>query len=152
MEVLQQIAGQLGLDQSFYPLFGLMVVLYFILSNVYLKPFQKVLHERREQTEGAKKEAHELMTRADEKYTTYKSRLKEAHDHARRVLGQTEDQAHKEEARVIGEAASEAKGTLQKIQADLEKDKRTVLEALSKDIPVLAGEIATKVLGRPVNR
>src|SRR5579871_2239938 len=104
MEALAQIAAQLGLDSSFYFLFGMMFVLYLLLSAVYLKPFQHLLHDRKLKTEGAKKEAEELKTRAEQQFQSYKTRLKAAHESARAVLNETEAAARKEEGRLIGDA------------------------------------------------
>src|SRR5581483_9418822 len=118
MEALQQIAAQLGLDKTFYPLFGLMLVLYLLLRTVYFKPFEKLLQERKQRTEGAKKEAQGLIARAEEKLMQYKARLKETNERARKHIGEAEEAAKKEESKVLSEAAKQAKASLQTIQKE----------------------------------
>src|SRR3712207_2435857 len=119
MEALQQVANQLGIDQTFLPLFGLVFLLYLVLSTVYLKPFQKLLHDRKEKTEGAKKEALELVQKAEEKLAQYKASLKGTNESAKQVISKAEDEARREEARILGEASTKAKSALQAIQKDL---------------------------------
>jgi F0F1-type ATP synthase membrane subunit b/b' len=150
MDTLKQIIAQLGIDDSFFWLFGMMWVLYALLSVTYLKPFQKLLHARKEKTEGTKKEAAELTARAEEKFGQYKERLKEITDEARREYRSREEAAKKEEAKILGDASHKAKTALQGAQRELDSQKKAVLETLSNDISGLATDIATKVLGRPV--
>lgn len=148
MEALAQIAAQLGLDSSFFILFGMMFVLYLLLSAVYLKPFQHLLHDRKLKTEGAKKEAEELKTRAEQQFQSYKTRLKAAHENARSVLNDSEATARKEEGRIIGEAANKAKNSLQEMQKDLAAQRKAIIDTLAGDISGIANDIATKVMGR----
>lgn len=150
METLKQIAGQLGIDETFYYLFALVVLLYAVLSIVYLKPFQKLLHQRREKTEGAKKEAQELVAKAEEKFAQYKARLKEVNDKARQQMRESQEAAKKEESKIVGEAAMRVKVSLQNTQKELDAQRKVTLEALAADISGLSAEIATKVMGRPV--
>jgi F0F1-type ATP synthase membrane subunit b/b' len=150
MEALTQIAAQLGIDHTFYYLFPLVIILYVLLSALYLRPFQKLLHHRRMKTEGARKEAQELGAQAEDKLNQYRVRLKEVHERARRELREREEAARKEEARILGDAAAKAKESLQSTAKQLEDQRRSALEALAADISGLAGEIATKVLGRQV--
>lgn len=151
MEQLAQIAGQLGIDHTFYYLFGMMYVLFLLVSNIYVKPFQRLIILRREKTEGVKKEAQELTAQAEEKFSQYKARLKEINEKARQMLRDGEEVARKEESKILADAGSQAKESLQNTQKDLEAQRKAALDALSGEISGLAGEIATKVMGRPVN-
>lgn len=151
MDQLKQIADQLGIDETFYYLFGLMVVFYLLLSATYLKPFQKLLHDRKAKTEGNKKEAQDLTTQADEKFAAYKSRLKEANEKARQAFRDSAELAKKEEAKILGDAAMRAKDALQAAQKELDGQRKATLEALSTEVAGIANDIATKVLGRPLS-
>jgi F-type H+-transporting ATPase subunit b len=150
MEILAQIAAQLGIDQTILYVFPLIVVLYVLLSVFYLKPFQRHLHHRREKTEGAKKAASELSARAEEKLAQYKARMKEIHEKSRGIVNENREAAKKEEMRIVGEASTKAKGTLQSAQKELEQQRRATLDALSGDISTIATDIATKAMGRPM--
>jgi len=150
MEQLAKVGAQLGIDNSFFWLFGLMWVLYALLSGVYLKPFQKLLQFRKAKTEGTKKEAAELTSQAEEAVTQYKQRLKEVTDLARQSLRDSESLARREEAEIINTASMKSKASVQAAQKELETERKSVVAALSAEISGIAADIATKVLGRPI--
>lgn len=151
MEQLAQIAAQLGIDNSFYYLFGMMYVLFLLLSTIYVKPFQKLIIYRREKTEGVKKEAQELTAQAEDKFSQYKTRLKAVNDKARQSFRDSEEAARKEESKIVAEASSKAKDSLQTTQRELDVQRKAALEALSGEISGIATDIATKVMGRQVS-
>lgn len=151
MEALAPIAAQLGIDQTFYYLFGLVVVFYAILSVTYLKPFQHLLHDRKLKTAGAKKEAEELKAQAEQAMNQYKARLKDVTDKARQTVRQNEEDAKKEESKILGEASVKAKASIQNTQRELEAQRKASIDSLNADISGLASEIASKVMGRPVS-
>lgn len=148
MEAFTQIAAQLGIDVTFYYLFGLMFVLYLFLSTTYLRPFQHLLTERKVKTEGARKEAEALKSKAEEAFEHYKRRLKETHEKARQISSEHEDIARREESKIISDASAKARETLQSTQKELDSQRKTVLDALASEIKVLSEEIAAKVMGR----
>lgn len=150
MEQLQQIAAQLGIDQSFYVIFVSITILYFVLSLVYLKPYQKLLELRKESIDGAKKQAQSLTAQAEAKFGEYRDRLRSVTDKARDFLRQAEDAARKEESAILGDAGTKAKVSLQNVQSQLDTERKSVVDAVSTEISALAVEVATKVLGRPV--
>lgn len=151
MEALAPILAQLGIDQTFFYLFGLVVVFYAILSVTYLKPFQHVLHDRKEKTAGAKKEAEELKGKAEQAFDQYKNRLKDLNDQARAILRENEDVAKREEARLVGEASIKAKASLQNTQKELDQQRKATIDALASEIAGIAADIASKAMGRPLS-
>ncbi|MBI2605466.1 MAG: ATP synthase F0 subunit B [Deltaproteobacteria bacterium] len=148
MEQFQAVAAQLGLDHTIVPIFGMLVVLYLVLSAVYLRPYQRLLENRKKKTEGARNEAKELERKAEEKMAQYKASIKSAHDGARKVLSDASDEAKREESRVLAEASVRAKNILHDATLELEKQKKTVLSEIRGEIPALASQVAAKVLGR----
>ncbi|MBI3556641.1 MAG: ATP synthase F0 subunit B [Deltaproteobacteria bacterium] len=150
MDAFTQIATQLGIDHTFYILFVMVGVLYLLLTPLYLKPYQRILHDRKEKTEGARKEAEGLKAQAEETFSNYKARLKEVNDKARATLREKEESAKKEEAKILAEAANKAKTALQNTQKELDSQRKVTLDALAGEITGIAEEIATKAMGRPI--
>lgn len=150
MDALIQIAEQLGIDQSFYILFAVIAALYFILSFVYLRPFQHLFEERHAKTHGSKKSATDLVEKANEQNQRYQARLREVTESIRTTMKSAEESARNEEARLVQEAATKARESLQEVQKQLEKERAAALEKLSADVAGIAKEIATKALGRPL--
>lgn len=151
MEALTQIAGQLGVDETFFYLFALVWVFFFVFSTTYLRPYQRLLHDRHLKTEGAKKEALDLTAKAEEKFAQYKARLKEVNDQARATVRASEEAAKKEESKIIGEASTKSKVALQNAQSELDAQRKATLDALSGEIAGIANDIASKAMGRPVS-
>ncbi len=151
MDAFTQIATQLGIDHTFYFLFVLVAVLYALLTPLYLKPYQRLLHNRKEKTEGARKEAEGLKAQAEETFAQYKARLKEINDKARNTLRDNEETAKKEEAKILGDAANKAKTALQNTQKELEAQRKEILDTLAGEIAGIANDIATKAMGRPIS-
>lgn len=150
MDAFINIASQLGIDHTLFYLFALMFPFYLVLRAVYLKPFQKLLHDRKEKTEGMKKEAEALSLKADAVYTDYKLKIKDVHEQARHAYLEAEKYAKNEEAKILAEAAMKSKTTLQAAQKELDAQKKATLDDLAKDVTGLASEIAEKILGRSV--
>jgi len=152
MDALQPIIAQLGLDQSFYYMFVLMVVLHLLLSNLYLKPFQKLLHARKEKIEQSRKEAGSFSGRADEKFAQYKALLKKTNEAVQSILKKSEEETHREESAIISKAAEKGREMMQSAHQQMEMDKAAALTELSKGVPDLAAKIAEKALGRTVGQ
>lgn len=152
MDALAQIAAQLGLDDTFFFLFGLIIVLYFFLSQAYLKPYQRLLHERKHSIDGVKKEAAAVMARAEDTFASYKERLKSVTHDSHLRIRESEEIARKEESKILGVASANAKAALQNAQHQLEEQHRTAVASLSSEISGLAQQIAEKVLGSPARK
>lgn len=150
MEQLQGVADQLGINQTFVPIFVMMFVLYLVLSAVYLKPFQHIIEERKKKTTGTKDGAKDLLSQVDVKASKYTEVLKATNDKVKKVLHDADQVAKKEESVIIADAQAKAKDAVQAAVKSLEASKSEVLKDLEKDIPNVAHEIATKVLGRAV--
>src|SRR5664280_3875391 len=73
------------------PTFLFVVLLHFYLKGVFFKPLQKVLHQRYEATEGARKLAAESLERAAAKTAEYEAAMRAA----RGQIYQAQEQLHK---------------------------------------------------------
>ncbi len=148
MAQLLEIAAQFGIDQSYFYLFGVIVVLHFLLSAVYLRPYQKLIHDRKHRTQGARKEADELSKKAEEKFQHYKDRLKQTHERARTLFSHAESTAKREEAKILGAAATKTREIMVEAQKDLEQQRVVLVQALAGEAQGISKSIVEKVLGR----
>lgn len=152
MEKIIQVAGQLGLDDSVYYLFVLILVFHFALSITFARPFQKLLHKRKELIFGQKESATDLANKAQEKLDEYKQKLKNIHEASKKEMKELEERARAEEAKILGGTATKAKELIQNSLLTLEEDKKVTKKVLAGEINQLAKDIAAKVLGRPVSQ
>lgn len=144
-EILRQL-GQLLLKAV--PTFILVVLLQFYLKRVFFKPLEKVLHERYEATEGAKKAAEDSLARAAAKAAEYEAAIRAA----RTEVYQAQEQIHRElqerEAAQIAEARQRADAAIKAARADLEKDVEAAKASLRAQSEALADQIADSILRR----
>src|SRR5690349_24951526 len=88
-ETLHQLGGIL---LRALPTFVLVILLTFYLKAVFFKPLEKVLHERYEATEGARKRAQESLDLAARKTAEYEAAMRAA----RAKVYQAQEQLHKQ--------------------------------------------------------
>ncbi len=130
------------------PTFLLIVLLHFYLKFVFFKPMGKVLEERYEATEGARKRAEESLQRAAAKTAEYEAAMRAA----RAEVYQAQERVHRElqerhaarlaEARQAGEAAA------REARAQLANDMEAVKVSLAREAEALSNQIADSILRR----
>src|ERR1051325_5890113 len=106
MDVILQQLGELLLKAA--PTFILVVVLQVYLRRVFFKPLEKVLHERYEATEGARKAADESLARAAAKAGEYEAAMRAARGDVYQVQEQIYKQLQEKATAQIGEARQRA--------------------------------------------
>ena len=130
------------------PTFLLVLLLNFYLKAVFFKPLEKVLRERYEATEGARKLAAESIARAAARTAEFEAAMRAA----RAEVYQAQEQIHQQlEERRAAELAEARRGSdaavrqsKARIDADVEDDKR----ALAGVAEALASQIADAILSR----
>jgi F-type H+-transporting ATPase subunit b len=146
MDVILHQLGQLLLKAV--PTFILVVLLQFYLKRVFFKPLEKVLKQRYEATEGAKKAAEESLQRAAAKAAEYEAAIRAA----RTEVYQAQDQLHRElqerEAAQVLEARKSAEAVVKAARADLQNDVDAAKASLRADSEALANQIADSILRR----
>jgi len=144
-EILSQL-GQLLLRSV--PTFLLVVVLHYYLKYMFFKPLHKVLHQRYEATEGAKKLAEESLEKASKKATEYEAAMRAA----RAEVYQAQEQIHKQlQDRTdadLAEARRRTEALILEARAALAKDVESAKASLAHDSAVLADQIADALLRR----
>jgi F-type H+-transporting ATPase subunit b len=130
------------------PTFFLLIFLNFYLKAMFFKPLEKVLHQRYEATEGARKIAQESLERAQAKAAEYEAALRAA----RAEVYQAQEQAFKKlqehEAEQIAAARKRASETVSQAKAELRKEAEAAKASLAQQSETLANEIAESILRR----
>ena len=128
------------------PTFLLLVLLHFYLKGVFFKPLQKVLRQRYEATEGARKLAAESLERAAAKTAEYEAAMRAA----RGEIYQAQDQAHKRlqegEFAELTAARRRAEAAVQEAKAQLSSEVEAAKAGLARDSERLADQIAESLL------
>jgi F-type H+-transporting ATPase subunit b len=146
MDAMLQALG--GILLKAVPTFLLVILLHFYLKGNLFKPLQKVLRERYEATEGARKLAAESLGRAAAKSAEYEAAMRAA----RGEIYQAQEQAHKRlqegELAELAAARQRAEAAVQKARNQLAGDVEAAKAGLARDSELLADQIAESILRR----
>jgi F-type H+-transporting ATPase subunit b len=146
------------MEQILHALAGLLLkaiptVCLLIILNLYLRvmlfgPLQKVLTQREELTEGARRAAEKSLANAERKQQEYEEKFREARAEVYRAQEETRRVWLEDQAVQIAEARKRSeelvRGAKEQIAAEAEIARRTLAESSA----ALADEIATTVLAR----
>lgn len=124
------------------------IILLIILNKLLYRPLMKIINERRETIEGSHAKAKELETEIDEKMRRYQQQLDDAKSLATEERNKLKKAAAEEESKILSEAHGKATAQLQIIKEQVADEADKAAIALKNEAQTLAGQIATKVLGR----
>ena len=144
MDAMFQALG--GILLKAVPTFLLVVLLHFYLKGLLFKPLRKVLQQRYEATEGARKRAGESLDRASAKTAEYQAAVRAA----RTEIYQAQEQAHKRlqegELTELLAARRRAEEAVAKAKAELASDVEAAKAGLVRDSESLANQITESIL------
>ena len=144
-ETLRQLGGIL---LRAVPTFILVVLLHLYLKFIFFKPLGRVLQERYDATEGARKLADESLARASQKAADYEAALRAARSETYKELEQLRLQLQDDRAASVKEARARAESAITQAKASLGAEVELLKRDLQAEAGALADRIATKILGR----
>jgi F-type H+-transporting ATPase subunit b len=128
------------------PTFLLILLLHFYLKGVFFAPLARVLEQREQATEGARRQAEELLARASELTAQYEAAIREARAAIYREQEAARLRWQQEHDQAVREAQERARAAVEQARQELEAElaaARLVLESRSRE---LADRIAQAVL------
>jgi len=153
---LAQVAPQspepqvLDVDGTAWVMFGLFLVVAFILTQWLWKPYIRVREQRVARVDGFREEAERLEKEASTRLARVEAQLAEARRAGSAERGRSRAEAQAQEARLTAEAQAAAQRALAeargKVDAALGAERARLQERAAK----LGREITEKVLGRQV--
>jgi F-type H+-transporting ATPase subunit b len=146
MDAILQQLGQLLLKAV--PTFLLVILLNIYLKKMFFRPLEKVLQQRYEATEGARKAADASLARASAKAAEYEAALRAARSELYKSQEQLNKQMQDREAAQVAEARQAADALVKAAKADLAADVRAAKSSLARDSEALANQIAESILRR----
>jgi F-type H+-transporting ATPase subunit b len=144
-EVLRSLGGLL---LKAVPTFLLIVLLHFYLKRVYFGPMSRVLSERYDATEGARKLAEESLARASEKATEYEAALRSARADIYREQEEFRQAMRDEHTRAVQDARQGAEAMVKEANRQLAGELENAKRTLALQTESLANQIAETVLHR----
>ena len=124
------------------------IILLIVLNKLLYKPLAKIMAERREKIDGSHARAKDLQADIDEKMARYQKQLSDAKVLANAERAKLKKAASEEEASMLAEAHGKASARLTSIKEQVAGEAAEASKVLQKEAKSLAGQIATKILGR----
>ncbi len=122
----------------------------YILNKLVFKPFLGLVDRRDKLTRGAIEEAHELEEKVKSIIEEYDEKLNEARALAIEERNKLIQEGQNVAQEIIGAARNETSSLLDEAKLKLEADTKEIKDNIKNDIDGLAGDIATKILGKEV--
>jgi F-type H+-transporting ATPase subunit b len=126
----------------------LVIFLHFYLKSVFFGPMQRVLKQRYEATEGARKLADESLARAAQKTAEFEAAMRAAKGEVYHAQEQLHKQLQEQQAAELVAARKQAEAMVAKAKADLAKDVEAAKAGLGGESELLANQIADSILRR----
>jgi F-type H+-transporting ATPase subunit b len=142
-ETLRQLGGVL---LRAVPTFILVVLLHFYLKYIFFKPLGRILRQRYEATEGARKLAEASLAKASEKAADYEAALRAARAETYKDLEQLRRQLQDDRAVAVREARARAEAAVAQAKAALAAEVADLKKTLEAESDALADRIADKIL------
>ncbi|HVY31181.1 MAG TPA: ATP synthase F0 subunit B [Polyangiaceae bacterium] len=127
------------------------VFLIAVLKPLLFDPMLKVFALREDRTEGARATARELEEQAGELLTRYEAELSRVNQAAAAERDKLRAETAKLEAQILNEARTAAAKIVDEGRKKIETEVNAIRFELGKQSERLAGDIATRVLGREAN-
>ncbi len=124
------------------------IILLIVLNKLLYQPLTKIITQRREKVEGSYARAKSLEADIDEKMERYQKQLSDAKVLANEERNKLKKAASEEEATLLSEAHGKATTRLRAIKDQVAGEAEEASKTLKSEAESLAGQIATKVLGR----
>ena len=130
------------------PTFVLVVLLHFYLKAVYFRPMQRMLEQRYEATEGARRRAEESLAKASEKAAEYEAAVRTARGEIYREREEFRARLRAEQADTVRQAKLNADTLVREAKQQLSAELSSAKATLERHTETLANQIVQAVLPR----
>jgi F-type H+-transporting ATPase subunit b len=144
MEDTLRALGQILLKAV--PTFLLVVFLHFYLKKMFFQPLERVLRQRFEATEGARKLAEQALERASARTAEYEAAIRAARSEIYQAQEKFYKQLQESQSAQIAAARQSAEAGVHEARVQLAEDVKAAKSSLAEASEALANEIADRIL------
>jgi F-type H+-transporting ATPase subunit b len=137
-----------GIILNALPTVFLLVILHFYLKVMLFRPLDKMLKQRHDLTEGARRTAEASLAEADRKAREYEAKLREARAVVYKEQEETRKRWLEDQAAQLAQAQARSEAAVKAAREALAGDAAAAKLDLQKSSVTLADQIATAVLSR----
>jgi F-type H+-transporting ATPase subunit b len=149
---LMAAAISVDFDLTFLAQFVLFATFILVLRPLLFDPLLRVFEERERRTEGAKQKARAIDEKVGEMRTRYEAELEKVHREANVEREARRNETKALETKIMADARAEAGRILETGKARIAVEVEQLRKELAEGQPVLAQDIASRILGREVGR
>jgi F-type H+-transporting ATPase subunit b len=126
------------------------LIFWFIFGRLFFGPFLKLLDERERRLRELSERTEQLLREEKAAVEAREGGLAAVRHEALRRREAERRRAEAEAARIIAEARAQARADLDQVREGIEQEFKAAASQLGELAEALAGELAGRVLGRPV--
>jgi F-type H+-transporting ATPase subunit b len=130
------------------PTFFLVLLLFLYLRSMFFKPLERVLAERNEATEGARKKASEALDRAQAKAAAYEEKIRAARNDLYREQEEVRRKWREDQTAQVAAARQSAEAAVKEAKAQITADANQAKATLAGNSQSLADQITSAILQR----
>lgn len=138
----------IDLDGTLILQLGIFVAAFFLLRSFVFKPMIALFDAREAAIDGAKKEARNLETGADDKLKAFEAEMKKVKVEATAEREAIRQDAMRLERDLLGKAREESEAMLGDATKTMQSEASAIRTEMKTTAPALAAQIAEKLLGR----
>lgn len=150
VSVLLSGGSVIDLDGSIFIQLGIFFAAFFILKTLVFRPVMELFDAREAATTGAKQDALRMEEEAAQKRAHFEGELRKVKASAGEDRERLRTEAQKLARELTDKARFEATAAQKSAKVRLDGEASGVRERVMRDVPQLAREIASKLLGRSV--
>ncbi len=140
----------IDIDYSIFIQIGLFLLIWFFLARFVFTPFQRLLGEREQRTEGMKAEAETLLEEAEQLRIQYEDRLTKAKGEGNSIKEGIRHEALQAREQLLAHAQEDAARFLQTARQQIQEEMQRDRELAVQEAEVIGQEMAEKILARRV--
>ena len=146
MEQTLQALG--GIMVKAIPTVLLLIILHFYLKAMLFGPLDRVLKQRAELNEGARKAAEQSLLAADKKQQEYEAKFRDARAEVYRGQEETRRRWLSDQAAQIAEARAQSEASIRSAREQIAAEAASAKQNLAETSGALADQIANAILER----
>lgn len=143
---MSSILELLHLDHTVFIQFGIFAVLFFLLPNIFFRPYLKLFEQRHKKMVEDREAADRMMKQANDKFEEYKRKIGEERAAARKDYEQMILAAKKDEFEILNSARNEAKKLTQEAIESVNAQRDQLKKQIDADVETFGKQISEKLM------
>ncbi len=146
MDQALAILTSMGVNQTFFVMFGVVAVFFALMKVVALTPLTKVLVERDQRIDGRIEKSRLFAEEAQALELGFAGNIKDAHRDAASDYAKLKADALQKQSALISQAREAAQTKIQKVRQEVAANVEVELAKVSSEIPTLAAMVMDRVI------